>query len=48
MTKPARLLGLLFVDENPEAVLIHNSDCSHCSGLKLNLLHGLKFLNCAL
>ena len=48
MTKIARLLGLVFVNENPEAVLIRNSDCSHWSGLKLNLLRGPKLLNCTL
>lgn len=48
MAKIARLLGLVFLNENPEAVLIHNSDCSHWSGLTLNLLQGLKLLNPAL
>jgi len=38
MTKIARLLGLVFANENPEAVLIHNSDCSHWSGLNLNFM----------
>lgn len=48
MTKIASLLGLGFVDENPEAVSMRNSGCSHWSGLKLNLLRGLKLLNCTL
>lgn len=39
MTKIARVLGLAFVNENLEAVLIRNSDCSHWSGLKLNFTH---------
>lgn len=38
MTKRAGLLGLAFPNENPEVVLIPNSDCSHCSGLKLKFV----------
>lgn len=39
MTKIAGVLGLAFVNENTETVLIHNSDYSHWSRLKLNFMH---------
>lgn len=38
MTKIAGLLGLAFANENSEVVLIPNSCCSHCSGLKLDFM----------
>lgn len=38
MAKIAGFLGLAFADENPEVVLIPNSDCSHCSGLKIDFM----------
>lgn len=36
--KNSRIVGLAFANENLEVVLNPNSDCSHCSGLKLDFM----------